>query len=421
MRIARLPVVLVAALLPLVAACGGDDGSEAASDATPEASDASEAAPDDTASPAADGGTLTVWADQENQGQPIADAASEALGVEVDLTIVPYADLQGQFTQAVSAGTAPDLVITACGLQQTWAAQNLLAPVDLGDAEANMDPAALLAGNWEGETVCVPATVQSIAMHRNTTLVPQPQTDWDAVRETCENWPDDGSYCIGFTNSDDFDAFHVFPVITAYGGYLFDYADGSWDTSSVGVNDPGTREAYKLIADLVASGKAIATTPEQQLALFSEGKLGLWITGSWNTVNLPTEGLDYVIEAAPEGPAGPGRPFVNSVGVYVNGSGENLALAQTFVRNWWLTEDAMAEMQEIFQAPTPWIPLQGEDPNYAGFLEASVGGEPIPQVEIMGEAWGIWSTPLKRGFADGPGVIDDTTQTAHEALVDLAG
>lgn len=368
---------------------------------------------------AAQDSVLTVWAENAPQAEEIMEAAKAVLGIEYEVTAVPYADLQGQFTQAVSAGNSPDLIISSCGLQQTWASQNLLAPVDLGEAGANMDPAALLAGNWDGQTVCVPSSIQSIAMHRNTDLVAEAQTTWDQVVETCANWPDDGTYCIAFSDSDDFDMFHVFPVLTAYGGYLFGYENGAWDTANVGVNDPGTQAAITMMAELVASGKAVATTTEQVMGLFSDGKVGLWITGSWNTVNLPAEGLNYTVEASPAGPAGPGRPFINSRGVYVSGSAPNLALAQVFIRNFWLTEDAMRLFQVLNGAPTPWIPLQGTDPEMAGFQAASAGGEPIPQVDVMGKAWALWSAPLKSAFNNGPGVVAEATETAHQAIVNL--
>ena len=365
-------------------------------------------------------GALQLWSSEADATPPLVEAAEEMLGVDIEVTSVPYVDLQGQFAQAVSANKSPDLVFSSCGLQQTWGAQNLLAPVDLGDATADIDPAALLAGNWDGQTVCVPATVQSVALHRNRTLVPEPQLTWDQVQKTCADWPDDGTYCIAFTDRDDFDVFHVFPIITAYGGYLFDYQDGKWDTSAVGVDDPGTREAFKMISGLVKSGKAVATTADQISNLFISGKLGLWITGSWETVKMPKEGLDFVVEAAPSGPAGKGRPFVNSFGMYVSGSAPNLALAQLFVKNYWATAEGMELVQETLEAPTSWIPLQQSDPNFKGFIEASQGGEPIPQVDIMGQAWPLWSAPLKRAFVDGPDSVDESTAAAHKAIVALS-
>ncbi len=425
MKINRSSVLAASAVL-ILASSGSSSSGEASDVDQTDPTEAAEASNSSMPTEEADGDepsaqTLTVWTDEPETAEAVVEQASADLGIEFDIVSIPYTELQSQYEQAVAVGEGPDLLFTSCGLHSQLAPQNLVAEIQAGDAIDQLDDAAIAASSWDGSLYCAPISAQSIAQVRNTALVPERPADWNEVQELCAEWPDDGTYCAGFVSADDFDAFHVFPIITAYGGYLFGYDGVEWDTSDVGINDPGTREAFSMIGDLVNSGKAITGTPDELLSLYQDGDIGLWITGDWNTNRLDDSTLEYTIEPAPDGPAGPGRPFVNSFGVYVNPTSPQLALAQLFVRDWTLTDDGMAAWQDAWNSPSSWLPLQSTSDQYAGFEAAAKGGEPIPQINVMAEAWAPWGNALNQSFNNGSSVVDDATQDAHDAVVAAVG
>lgn len=161
-----------------------------------------------TASDGADGdggGTITYWA--SNQGTSIEndeevlqesiDRFTEETGVEVELEVIPWPDLQNRILAAVSSGDAPDVL----NIGNTWAvsmqATGAFMPWE-GEAleklggEERFVPASWETGGAEGEApTSVPLYGLTYSMYYNTALfeeagITEPPATWDEFVEVAK-------------------------------------------------------------------------------------------------------------------------------------------------------------------------------------------------------------------------------------------
>lgn len=146
----------------------------------------------------ASGGTITYWA--SNQGTSIEhdeevlsasiDRFTEETGVEVELEVIPWPDLQNRILAAISSGDAPDVL----NIGNTWAvslqATGAFMPWE-GEAleklggEDRFVPASWATGGAEGEApTSVPLYGLTYSMYYNTALfaeagISEPPATWD--------------------------------------------------------------------------------------------------------------------------------------------------------------------------------------------------------------------------------------------------
>ena len=401
-------LLLLGALL--LTACGGseeaaDDSikatatTQAVVDATPD----KKSTTDDNAVPEEDAVTLTIWS-EPNRAEVIRAFAPDFeadFGVKLVVQEFGFFDLLTNFSVAAPAGKGPDIVDGAHDWLGELATNGLLAPLDLGDKGADFASAALQAFTYDGELYGLPYMTENVALFRNTDLVPDAPATWKEVVEisrelTADNSDDIEANQYGFVLSGN-DAYHFFPMMTAYGGYVFGQnADGTYDPTDIGIGNAGSIKAAALFDSMLEEGLIPPSLDVQTIIdWFEQGKAAMTITGPWNLPRVQDSGINYAIDPLPEGSA-QGRPFMGSKGFMVNAFSENPLLAQIFVAEFIATPELMQAFFDVEPRPPAYLPILNnlDDADVQAFALAGENALPMPAIPEMGSVWQAWSNAL---------------------------
>ena len=171
-RTIRAAAGLLAAGLVLSACGGGGSDSEADSDSSD--------------SPAASGGELLIWVGTGPGGDATTDlgkAFGEENGVDVKVEVVPGDQLQTNFVTAAQAGNPPDVVMGAHDWIGNLVQNGTIDPIQIPESvSSTLQPLAIDAVTFDGQTYGMPYTMNNIVLFRNTDLAPEaPATMEDMV------------------------------------------------------------------------------------------------------------------------------------------------------------------------------------------------------------------------------------------------
>jgi arabinogalactan oligomer/maltooligosaccharide transport system substrate-binding protein len=415
----------VAAMLVVMtaAACGGGSGSDSSS------SDS-----DSSSSPSAESGgggdaDLLVWTDslKIDAVKDVADAFGEANGITVKVQAISE-DLQGSFVTADAAGNGPDVVVGAHDWMGNLVQNGAIDPLNLTPEElSGYSEKAVQATTYDGKLYGVPYGIEALALYRNTEIVPdEPATMDDAIAageaavkagkvDSALNLP------VGELG----DAYHMEPILTSFGGYIFSYDDATgYDASDVGIGKEGSVKAAQEISKL-AQAKVLRTSisGDNSIALFTSGKAAYLISGPWALADVKKAGFDYAIQPVP-GFAGQeaASPFMGAQAFMVAAHGKNKDIAQEFVNNGVNSEEAMMTLYEGTQLPPAMTAVQDqvEDPDLAVFTEAANGAAPMPAIPAMASVW----EPLGKAYSaivsgkDPVSTIKSAGDTINKAIAD---
>ncbi len=365
----------------------------------------------------AQGQTLTIWADLNRAPilEGVAPEFADEYGVEVVIQQLAFGDIRDQFIIAGPAGEGPDIFIGAHDWIGELVASGLLSPIDLGDNAENFLPAAIDAFTYEGELYGMPYSAESVGFFRNPELVPDAPETWDDVRTVSEELVGAGTAPYGYVIQEN-DPFHFFPLMTAFGGYVFGFEEGvGYDPQDVGIDSEGSIAALEWLDGMVEDG----LTPDgldydSMHALFESGEAAMMVSGPWAVERIKASGIPFEISEIPAGPAGPARPFLSVQGFMVSAFSKDPQLAQIFLNEFVATDDVMLALYEGEPRPPAWTPIleEIEDPLLAAFGESAVNGIPMPAIPEMSAVWTAWGNAMQL-------VIQQQVEPA-EALADAA-
>ncbi len=394
------PVVLAVALT--TAGCGSDSGSSTSNnDADSPDPSSSESS---TEAPARGDADLVIWTEALKQPyvQTIADDFAEANGITVEVQGLS-ADVQANFVTANSASNGPDVIIGAHDWIGNLVQNGAIEPLQLTpDQLSGYSEKAVQATTYDGQLYGVPYGIESLALYRNAEVIPEePKTLDDAIAageaavkagkvESAFNLP------VGENG----DAYHMQPVLTSMGGYLFGTtAEGDYDPSDLGVGKPGSVQAAQKISDL-AKAKVLRTSisGDNSIALFAEGKSAFLVSGPWALSDVTKSGMEYGVQPIP-GFAGqePAAPFMGAQAFMVASNAQNAAFAQEFVTVGVNSEEAMQTLFEGGNLPPAMLAIQEDltDEDVAVFAEAANQAQPMPAIPEMAAVW----EPLGKAYA----------------------
>ena len=332
MRVRRTTLaLLMAGLMVLLAGCGSGGG---ASDSGSE------------------GVSLTIWAD-DKYSRAIKESAAkwgELNGVQVNIQAVSK-DLQTVFVTASQAGKGPDLVMGAHDWIGNLVQNGTIDPVQLtDDTRAAFNELALKGVTFNGQVYGVPYAIENMALIRNTDLAPQaPKTIEELVAKGKElKAAGKVSEIMALPVGPNGDAYHIYPLYTSGGGYLFGKgAEGDYDPKDLGVSKPESIKAFEKIGELGEKGDGAlkrSISPENVTSIFTGKKSAFLLSGPWQIPDVEEGRGPVRHHPHPRLPGGKeARPFVGVQAFYVAAKGKNKALAQEFVTNYFIQpEVAMA-------------------------------------------------------------------------------
>lgn len=382
-----LSMTAIAASLAAVSACGAQN------DSTSSASGSSTDSPPERDANA----DLVIWADQK-KADSIRDTATK-WGEEQGLTVAVQTvanDLQSNFITANQAGNGPDIVMGAHDWIGNMVQNGSIDPVSLTDtAKANYFDVALAAVTYDGQTYAAPYAVETVALFANKSLtsVSAPTT----IEELVDAGKAAGMGAIlSLPVGEEGDAYHMQPIYTAAGGYLFGKKDdGSYNPDDLGVGGAGSLVAADKIGALGADGvlkKSI--TGDNAIALFTDGKAPYLVSGPWALADIKKAGINYTIAKIPgfgdiEGSAA--TPFAGVNCFYVASKGKNRAFAETLVAD--VAKDssfaeAMFPLNELPPVQKDLADkLKSSNPDMVTISEFAAAADPMPAIPAMSAVW----------------------------------
>lgn len=369
---------------------------------------------------------LTIWADLNRAPilEEVAPEFTDEYGVEVVIQQIGFGDIRDQFIIAGPAGEGPDIFIGAHDWIGELVASGLLSPIDLGNNIDNFLPAAVDAFTYEGELYGMPYSAESVGFFRNPELVPEAPETWDEVRQYSEELVASGAAPYGYVIQEN-DPFHLFPLMTAFGGYVFGFEEGvGYDPQDVGIDSEGAIAALEWLDSMVEDG----LTPDgldydSMHALFESGEAAMMVTGPWAVERIEASGIPFEISEIPAGPAGPAQPFLSVQGFMVSAFAEDPQLAQIFLNEFVATDDVMMALYEGEPRPPAWIPIvdQIEDPYLSAFGESAANGLAMPAIPEMSAVWTAWGNAQQLVIQQQVEPADAMSDAAEQIRAAIAG
>jgi arabinogalactan oligomer/maltooligosaccharide transport system substrate-binding protein len=307
MRLITRAIAPAVAATFLLAACGGGDGgsTESQEPANPEETPAETAtAEGEITRGDAD---LVIWTDalKIDAIKPIAEDFGEQNGISVEVQAVS-SDLQTNFVTANEANNGPDVVVGAHDWIGNLVQNGSIEPLQLTPEQLEgYSPKAVQATTYDGQLYGVPYGIEALALYRNTEVAPdEPKTLDDAIKagEAAVKAGDVES-ALNLPVGELGDAYHMNPLYTSMGGYLFGTTeDGGYDASDLGVGKPGSIKAAQKIGQLGEEGQKVlrrSISADNSIALFTEGKAAFLVSGPWALGDVRDSGIKYEIQPVP--------------------------------------------------------------------------------------------------------------------------
>jgi arabinogalactan oligomer/maltooligosaccharide transport system substrate-binding protein len=399
-RFARtLGPVAVAVLALTAAGCGGGSGSSSESSGS-----------ESTSSPSAEGGDgggdadLLVWTDslKIDAVKEVAEAFGESNGITVKVQAISE-DLQGNFVTADAAGNGPDVVVGAHDWIGNLVQNGAIEPLNLTPDElSGYSEKAVQATTYDGKLYGVPYGIEALALYRNADVVPDEPASMDEAIAAGEKAVQAGDVesALNLPVGELGDAYHMEPILTSFGGYIFAYDEGTgYDAQDVGIGKEGSIKAAQEISRL-AKDKVLRTSisGDNSIALFTSGKAAFLVSGPWALADVKKAGFEYAIQPVPgfEGEQA-AEPFMGAQAFMVAANGKNKDIAQEFVNNGVNSEEAMMTLFEGTQLPPAMTAVQDQvdDPDLTVFTEAANAAAPMPAIPAMASVW----EPLGKAYS----------------------
>jgi arabinogalactan oligomer / maltooligosaccharide transport system substrate-binding protein len=336
---------------------------------------------------------LLIWTSPEGAAvlSPFTAEFLATYGVRAALdTTVIEAELERKFIDAGPEG--PDILIGPHDWVGGLVSRGLVEPIILSDQlRSGFTPAHLDAFSVGGQLYAVPASLDTVALIRNTDLAPDPPESIEDLIATGQDLKDRGlvSEILAVPVGAAGDPFHIWPLFTSAGGWLFgQQPDGTWDPARTGLDDAGTVSAFsklRLLGDLGILRPEM--TRERSFEVFGNRQAAFLLAASGAVVPARRSNVNFAVSVVPPFRDGqPSAPFLTINGFYVARHGHNRIVASDLVPDYLTRLDVM----EAFGKMAHVIPLErsGEcDPAIAAFHGLCAAAQPMPAFPGMRQVW----------------------------------
>lgn len=338
---------------------------------------------------------LTIWTNMSVEADTIqqyADEWGETNGYEVE--VIHQSPSVQQFAQAVNSDEGPDAVVGIPNDQLAdYVNANLTAevPAELYSDEEFSD-AAIQACYVDGVRYAAPLSVETTALFYNTELVSEVPATWEELVEQAA--------AGGGVQFDATSIYYDLGFVRACGGYIFNYENGAYDVSDIGLANEGAVQAYEFINDLCNQYNLLSAdvTADISRSNFQNGQTAYYIGGPWDIDGFTSAGTPFNIV---EMPTFNGQPFVTPVGTqvsFVSNKSDSQDKAWEFIM-YLIDNGAMGMYEAGDRIPARLSDQENEiiqSNEYSkAFIAQINNGEPMPTVSEMGQLWTIHTNNIR--------------------------
>ena len=365
-----------------------------------EATTAEEGTAGEAAAPATGETGLVIWAD-DTRAAPLTQLAAqfeEQYGIGIVVTEKGFDQIRDDFKVAAPTGEGPDIIIGAHDWLGELVENGLLAEISLGAKEDQFLPAAVQAFVYDGTLYGMPYATENVAFVYNTEMISEPPTTWTEVMELSAQLEEEGVVDQGFIIQEN-DPYHLFPIMTAFGGYIFGLTEEGYSPEDVGIDNEGIIAAATWLDAMYKEGHltpGAAVNYDLMHAAFENGEAAMMITGPWALPRIRESGIPYAVTTLPS-ETQESQPFVGVQGFMVSAFSNDPLLAQTFLQEFVATEEAMQAIFEADPRPSAFLPVRDaiEDEDIRAFAEAGENGLPMPAIPEMSAVWSSWGNAMQ--------------------------
>ena len=291
------------------------------------------------------------------------------------------------YATAARTGKGPDVLL---GMPHDnnglFVEEGLLAPVPSGVINVAAYPKSVIeASTVNGKLYSVPYGVGTYALVYNKSLVPSPPKTWNQFVQ------DANAHGFMF---DQANLYFNYAFIGGMGGYVFKNNNGTLNPNQLGLNSPGAVAAFSLLHNMDAKYHWMtpSTTGAVAKAQFLSGKIGMYLTGPWDTPDIKKAGIDYAWAPLPTLPNGhKATPFMSVYTTFVN------AKSKTHAADWSLVKAiTSAKAQKTYfddgqQLPALTSLQKSSDiqsnPDFAALAQEIPTAVPMPNIPQMQAVW----------------------------------
>lgn len=341
--------------------------------------------------------SIVIWTNMENEAEIIKEYAAkwkEESGNEVEV-VYEGSDIQ-QFAQAVKSANGPDGIY---GIPNDQLANYIDAglvqevPEDLYD-DIDYTTAAVQACYARGKRYAVPIAVETNTLFFNTDKVDQAPTTWEELLDIAV---DKGGIQFEATS-----IYYDLGFLRAYDSYIFNYQDGNYDVTDIGLGNSGAVKAYTFLNELVNQYGFITAniTIDMARSNFQNGQTAFYIGGPWDINGLKAAGTHFDLAPMPKLN---GKEFVTPVGTqvgFVSSKSENQDSVWEFYQ--YLMENAAASLYKNGNRIPAQLKAQEAidmDKYTETFATQISYGEPMPTAAELGLVWTPYSDNIKLMFS----------------------
>ncbi|WP_440894746.1 sugar ABC transporter substrate-binding protein [Amphibacillus sp. Q70] len=340
---------------------------------------------------------LTIWINDDDSGQgdvldlfeTYFENYTEETGIDIVLEVVPMPDQVQKLALAGPAGDGPDLFFQPQDRLGDVVAQGLALPIDFTEDElSGYSDAAIDAFTYEGEIYGAPVTIETYFAYYNKSIVGEAPPTIDDVFDMSLEYTDRDNDEFGFLISPEF--YYLYSFINSNGGYIFGEEDGVYNVDDIGLDNEGSVKGFEDYMQFIEAELIPRTVTVDVLdGLFTEGKVGMVVSGPWN-ISAYRNALGDDLGTAPLPKMG-GQVAPSFVGVkswLVSSYSENPEWTIDLAK--FLTNDDSSQLYHDITGELPprsAVLDQVADPIYEGYTEQIEHGTPMPNIPEMSAVW----------------------------------
>ncbi|WP_327025173.1 sugar ABC transporter substrate-binding protein [Micromonospora sp. NBC_01739] len=318
-------------------------------------------------------------------------------GVRVSFEMDPDRYPQEQFMVDVRKSGVADALVCPHDWIGAMIDAGVIEPTLLSPDQRKLFPAwTLQALTYEGRLYGVPMTTDTVALIRNTELVPEPPATFDDLvaiaQSLCRNGKTEKILAarVGYGG----DPFQTWPLFTSAGGSLFGCRpNGQWDPTQLMVDSPGSVEAFEQFREMGEAGMGLlrrSVDGDTAHQCFASGRTPFLI-GTSDGLRLALR-AGIKIGVSPVPPFGHGkkaRAFTLVHGLTIAKHGACKAVAHDLFADYLTHRHVMTRLSNDVVAP---IALLGDTPIHSAlqiYRRMCQEGDLMPSFPAMQAIWRI--------------------------------